>query len=398
MQRLIDLSMKLNSSFPVRDVVCDSNNQYRYKDESGNDRTDNYLISYVIDYKHMFFHISIAVNYLCDDFIGEFDNIFYKANAHIANVKSAILEKGELHFTGKVFIITSAKLDGCENLVELFKQKHISLNIYNFTDDDLELVSPEVIYIPAHNFEREVMSGDKTLLFSSADYNIFKDDSGEVTYMYHAKIFGSGTSNVDRLNDLSLLSPEKDEFKSLITTKKLKEKHSIVYATALRDTFEGHLDVAKKSLKMAADSIYKSNVVTNVIIALSLYALALFAFCLLRNEVSNLMNGLGNVLTFSVLGGAFSLFSTFSYFKQSGTHTKVELLADLVVKILVSAVSGMLVFFIVKSNLAFGFVNAGSVHLLYILAFLSGWSEKLIVNLLSSLESKFAAGSNITKS
>ncbi|EAS64556.1 hypothetical protein L4D04_12595 [Photobacterium angustum] len=110
-----------------------------------------------------------------------------------------------------------------------------------------------------------------------------------------------------------------------------------------------------------------------------------------ESHISQVTEGLGTVIFFSVLGGFFSLFTTIAYFKQSGNHSRVELIVDLLVKSLVTGISGVLVYFVIKSNLAFGFLNSHEAYLIYLLAFISGWSEKFVSNLLTSIEQKFFA-------
>ncbi|TMP33444.1 hypothetical protein [Pseudoalteromonas rubra] len=57
---------------------------------------------------------------------------------------------------------------------------------------------------------------------------------------------------------------------------------------------------------------------------------------------------------------------------------------------IISVVGGVLIFFVVKSNLAFGFLNSddGGVWGVMVFCFLAGFSETLVPNTLKSLESK----------
>ena len=383
--------MKLNASFPVREVAGHWDNNFEYLGADGEKKLEQYIITFLADYTHMFFHISIAVDSLNDQFINELDNIMYRTNEHNKNLKNTVLGGSEIHFTGKVFIVTNSEKGSYPNLVDSFKSKGISTNIYHSTDNTLEMVSPVISYIPLHNFEQSVVKGEKTPIFTSANYTIFEESDGAISYAYHANFTETGISNTDVLKQLSQLSPEQDNFRTLLTSEKLRKKHNLVYATALRDVFEGHLGTAKASLKLAADTLYKKKVGTNTLFALFFYFAVLLAIFLSETYISKIMDGLGNVVFFSVLGGCFSLFTTFSYFKQSGNHSKVELLVDLLVKSFITGISGLLVYFVIRSNLILGFLNSSSIYSIYLLAFISGWSEKFASNLLTSIEQKFSA-------
>ncbi|KJF83574.1 hypothetical protein [Photobacterium angustum] len=391
MKKLLDLSMKLNASFPFRELAGHWDNKFEYVSTTGETQLEQYFVTFLVDYSHMFFHISVAVDSLNDQFINELDNINFRTNEHIKNLKNTVLNGHDIHFTGKLFIITNSESESFPNLVESFKTRGISANIYHSTDSSLEMVAPQITYVPLHNFEDKVVKGKKTPIFSNANYTIFEEQDGKVSYAYHAKLTEAGISNTDVLNQLSLLSPEKDNFQALITNEKLRKKHSHVYATALRDVFEGHLDIAKASLQKEADKLYKNKVAGNTLFSLVIYMIILAVTFLGKSHISQVTEGLGTVIFFSVLGGFFSLFTTIAYFKQSGNHSRVELIVDLLVKSLVTGISGVLVYFVIKSNLAFGFLNSHEAYLIYLLAFISGWSEKFVSNLLTSIEQKFFA-------
>ncbi|WP_217555854.1 hypothetical protein [Vibrio metschnikovii] len=391
MNNLIDILMKLNASFPFREVAGHWDNKFQYVDADGEMHSEQYEITFLVDYSHMFFHISVAVDNLNDQFINELDNILFIADKHVKNLKDTVLSGEDIHFTRKLFIITNSNSKSYPKLVDSFRCKGISANVYQSIDDSIEMISPQITYVPLYNFEEKIIKGKKIPIFSNANYTIFEEEDGKVSYAYHVKITTNGVSNGDVLNQLSLLSQEKDNLQALLTNHKLRKKYTIVYATALRDVFEGHFDIAKKSLQSATKQLYNQKVIFNTLLGFMIYLIVLTTTFLSEHHISRVMEGLGYVVFFSVLGGFFSLFSTIGYFKQSGGYSKVELIIDLLVKIVVTSISGMLVYFVIRSNLIFGFLNTHEVYLIYLISFVSGWSEKFVSNLLTSVEKKFSS-------
>jgi len=392
--KVMELSTKLSSTFCTPEVIGDWQNQYDNKQPNGTGIKQNYTITFLVDYIHLYFHLGIAIEEIDLDFSKEIPKIMKKTDKYILDIQNSKLNGEKLFFTRKIFIMTNTDDLDYSTMDDRFTSLGLSLTVYNPDNEKLKIVSPVVSFTPVHEYEKEIQNGKKTIIYSSANYSIYEDNDGGVSYQYHVRFSNEDTSDAVILKDLSDLSPYRDRLYNLIHSKKMKKSYTKVYGSAIKDVFEGKQKAAIESLKIAHDRLYKQKTLRNAVICIFVGIILLSVISMLNNFALINEEKLGNVLFFSTLGSFISLFMPLTFIKSSGYYYWYEITLEIIIRFIIGIFSGVIVFLLVKSNIILGVLDLNNPYMLYLVALVGGWSEKFLPNILNKVENNLSKNEN----
>ena len=382
MDNLMNMSMKLSSSFCITETVGDWKNYYT----NNNIKNENYILTYLIDYQHLFFHISIAIENIDQDFSSEIFSIMNKTKKAIIDIQNSKLNGKTLHFTGKIFIITNTKNIDFTDLTDRFSQKSLSLTIYNIEEENLKIISPIISYTPVEEYTKVRQRGEEKVVFSSPNYTITESDDGGVSYSLHVMIDKNNTQKY--LEELSELSPYRYKLNRLLHNTKLKKEYANVFSSAIKDVFENNLESAKQILQINHDKLYKKSILKNSLIAFATSIIFISILFLILHKLS-ICNQLEMSILLSTLGSFISFYIPLQYIKNSGYDQWYEFIFETIIRLFIGVFSGIILYLVVKSNFLLGMLN-DNINAYYLIALISGWSEKLIPKILSNVEKKIS--------
>lgn len=247
-----------------------------------------------------------------------------------------------------------------------------------------------------HNYDLKVGDDDE---LGRKIVNIYSTVKGKY-FIYHHSDFILGVmaedeSLINEDTEINKLFYQNVEFLSDDPPVRRKYLRNVAYA--IKALYDGHKEAAADGLRSTYDRIQEYLLrraivayLTGVVVGSLILPLALYFAIFKLNTVYRDIAGLiFNAVLFSTLGG---FLSTVTGIKD----IKVDLQNNFLMKscfgslrIAIAIISGVIVYFLIQGNVLFGFVKDTSVEsLYYVMFFLSGFSEKLVFNLMLELEGR----------
>lgn len=382
-----ELSLILSNSLCIEHCVGDWNNVVKASN-SNSELDQHYTILLLIDYQHLYYHIGFAIDKYNVSMVPQIDQIRTKINRIVeTSYKNGL---SSIHYTGKIFgVCNCIEIDGLLE-IEKFNTSGLSLSIYTIDDERLAIKVPVVYFTPANLFTLGKQQKDIEIIYTSHDYTIWSEKDGTVGFAVQMSVINGVTKNIEKQKMLGEITPLRNELKMYTHSKRQKKKSADILATAIKDTFEDNLDIAKESIRNAIIQFKKESSLIKSIDALAIYSVFLISLSLIITFTEIWFTfSLIQILFWALAGSSLSTFVPFIFIPNIAHYSKFEFLVEIIIRIVLGLFSGIILFLGIKANIFLGMLNqTDDSFLVSLLAIAVGYSQKFLPNILNKIVDK----------
>jgi hypothetical protein len=227
--------------------------------------------------------------------------------------------------------------------------------------------------------------GKITKVHCKTNHFIIYDVDREKWFQYHTES--------DIINRTASIQKEWSAVINLISSETERKKYSPKIIGALRECFQGNSEAAKFKLEKIYASITSYKIIKGRLQYLSGAIVIMIVgsiFCYLINEETETRHFIliGSIF-FGLSAGVLSVGSRLNniIINIEADHFWYYFIYG-ATRIFMSAISSVLVYVLIKSNILFGIVNESNYYMFFSLGALSGFSESFIPNALRKVDNK----------
>ncbi len=384
MSRDAEIILQMGASLCINESIGKWDNYIKYSDGAGNETVHQYSIQVFADYVHAFYHIGIGIDVLANGFETHAKYIKDRAETIAMNVSVNKLNSVPMHFSGLILIGSDSIKIEEHRLCESFNKLGMAIRVYDTKSSQMPAVIPELIISPEIKYSGKL--GNSEIVYQTPDYMVWIEEDGTVGYALQMRLRERFRDERTVLSDLSKLSPYRENISQYLHSKQDRRKISNAMTTALRDGLEGRIDDAIETLKKIENRASKNAINKSKILVL----MTSLSFIGVLLTIMLLTVGFDNARfvapVWGMIGAALALWMPASRLDYLARYSFSQAFVDVLVRLIIGAIAGIVVVFLIESQILFGFVDVEAGGLVYLVAMVVGWSERLLPELFSKLE------------
>lgn len=390
MSRDAEIILKMGATLCIQESIGRWDNSVKYFDSDGNEKVQQYSIQVFADYQHAFYHLGIGIKTLSNGFEMHASHIRRVGEKIAADVSIRKLASAPMHFSGLVLIGADLIDINAQALIQEFASLGMAIRVYDTSVIDMPAVVPQIVLTPEDAYSEKLKNC--VIHYQTPDYIVWEDADGALSYALQMRLRERFQNEQLVLEDMSRLSPFRENVKRYIHSKKDRKKIANGMASTLRDALEGKLDDAITTLQKL-ETVAKRNSLSR---AKAITLFASFGFVGLTLGTLLVTNGLDNpklvAPVWGMIGAMLALWMPSSRLNYLAEYPWFQVIIEIVVRFSVGAIGGFVVLLLVESKVLLGFVDTESGGLIYVLSILAGWSERFLPKVFGQFEKKILSG------
>jgi len=386
MSRDAEIILQMSKSLCIHESIGSWDNTINYYDDEGEEKEVQYSIQVFADYIHAVYHIGIGIDVLPPNF-GQYADYIKNEAASIANkISKAKLNSVQLWFSGVVLIGTDKILANSSKIEKEFRQHGMCIRVYDTKSDNLPAIIPKIQLTPDILYDQEFIKGKKQILFNTPEYTIWENKDGSLNYALHMRLKNRFSKKSSILTDLSQLSPFRENVKQYLHSKYDRRRVVGGVASSLKDGLEGNIDSAKTTLvkvkeKARRHALSKVKFITFFVCSI-IIGIGIIGLQLISGESEPILVA----AIWGMIGAAMSYWVPSSRLTELATFSGPQTFADILIRMIIGAVSGAVVVFAIQSKILLGFIDVESGGPVYLIALVAGWSERILPKIFGRVE------------